>query len=692
MNRFIRCLCALTAALLLLAGGLPALAQDAPAPQSAPQQSEPQDPSASAAALAMQYGGASSIQWALFADGGIVSSGSLGAGETGGETLLYGIGSVSKVYTAAAAMKLVEQGKLSLDAPVTAYLPEFTMADERCRQITVRMLLNHSSGLMFAGMRDAFLFDDPQNTAALDSLLSELSTQRLIADPGAYSVYCNTGFTLAQLVIERVSGMPLADFIRESFLTPLALGDTYACQDDFDRARLAPAYLPLDPARPVAPDSTTLTGTGGFYATARDLARFGGMLAGQSGLLSMSSLTAMAADEYARGMWPADSEYDALSYGLGWDAVHMLPFSLSGIQALCKGGDTNLYHAALVVLPEYGMAAAVLSSGGVSTYNQLLAARLLIDALASQGVTVSEEAALPAAQPAPMPADMAALSGTYATSTALVEVAISPDGVFSLTQGEGDHAFTQTFSYHDDGSFRDETGTVLVRLITESNGKTYLFQQAVSPVPGLTLMGTACYACERLEPAQDLGADAQNAWTARDGKRYFMLNMRYNSQIYALAMPYTYVAFHDALPGYIGTDQIISANRAQAVVQVPGTGGRDATDIDLFTKDGLEYVAAPGYLYVEEAAVEPLIPSQSVTIGEDGYARWFSIDPALSGKTMTAEVPARGSFSVYTADAAPVAATAAYGDTGTVSVSLPAGGYVVFAGECGETFEIRVEE
>lgn len=119
---------------------------------------------------------------------------------------LYGVGSVSKIYTTAAAMHLAESGSLALDEPITTYLPGFTMADARYEDITLRMLLNHSSGLMFAGMHDAFLFDDAQNRTAVDSLLTELSTQRLIADPGAYSVYNNTGFTLAQLVIEQVSG------------------------------------------------------------------------------------------------------------------------------------------------------------------------------------------------------------------------------------------------------------------------------------------------------------------------------------------------------------------------------------------------------------------------------------------------------------------------------------------------------
>lgn len=79
----------------------------------------------------------------------------------------------------------------------------------------------------------------------------------------------------------------------------------------------------------------------------------------------------MTADWAARGLWPEDSADDQLGYGLGWDNVHMFPFGQNGIQALVKGGDTLRYHAGLIVLPEHDMAVAVLSSGGVSTYNQL---------------------------------------------------------------------------------------------------------------------------------------------------------------------------------------------------------------------------------------------------------------------------------------------------------------------------------
>lgn len=136
----------------------------------------------------------------------------------------------------------------------------------------------------------------------------------------------------------------------------------------------------------------------------------------------------MAGDEYLRGMWPEDSEDDALAYGLGWDNVHMFPFNQSGIQALVKGGDTLVYHSGLVVLPEYDMAAAVVSSGGVSTYDQAAAARILIDALALEGVTVDETAALDTVETAAMPEELTAFSGAYGSSTLLYDVDIAPEG------------------------------------------------------------------------------------------------------------------------------------------------------------------------------------------------------------------------------------------------------------------------
>ena len=109
---------------------------------------------------------------------------------------LYGIGSVSKVFTAAAVMKLVEDGKLDLDEPVIAYIPEFIMADERYVHITPRTLLNHSSGLMGSTGGNVYLLGD-NDEVNHDQFLDILKSQTLKHDPGDRSIYCNDGFTRA---------------------------------------------------------------------------------------------------------------------------------------------------------------------------------------------------------------------------------------------------------------------------------------------------------------------------------------------------------------------------------------------------------------------------------------------------------------------------------------------------------------
>ena len=201
-----------------------------------------------AAQTAMAYSEAVSVQYALWQDGEAVLSGHVGVYSKTENTALtddhlYGIGSISKVYTAAAMSELVTQGKVDLDKPVTTYLPDFKMADPRYKDITVRMLLNHSSGLMGSAGGNSFQFNGQVLDYPLDHLLERLSTQTLQAAPGAYSVYSNDSFSLAQLVIERVSGMDFTQVLHKYFTEPMELENTLTPWDSFDRDRLARTYL-----------------------------------------------------------------------------------------------------------------------------------------------------------------------------------------------------------------------------------------------------------------------------------------------------------------------------------------------------------------------------------------------------------------------------------------------------------------
>ena len=470
-----------------------------------------------AAAYAAQYGGAQSLQYALWQDGEIVLTGQTGTFSRSENRLMTG-----------AVMQLAEDGKVSLDAPVTRYLPDFKMADERYKDITVRMLLNHSSGILGTGLSDAMLFGEA-STRAHDTLLEKLSTQRLAADPGSFSVYCNDGFSLAELVVEAVTDMDFMDYVDEHILAPLDLDRTFAPGGDFDANDLAPIYRGTDP-RALPQDALNAIGAGGIYATASDLASFGGALTGTE-LLRQSSLDAMAFPEYSRGLWPDSGEPDSLAYGLGWDNMEWYPFCQSDIQALVKGGDTLYYHAGLVVLPEYDMAAAVVSSGGVSTYDQLAANQILIAALAEEGVTVDQTVkALPAAESAAMPAEQLENAGYYGSTSAQYQVDIQADGTLTMSYLNYPTSIpAQTFTYCSDGSFRDSTGLSYISFVKERNGQTYLYQQAVSPLPGLGALPIANYAAVKL-PENDLSPEVAAAWDSIATLGILPMNEPYNSQ------------------------------------------------------------------------------------------------------------------------------------------------------------------
>ncbi|SFP34915.1 CubicO group peptidase, beta-lactamase class C family [Oscillibacter sp. PC13] len=642
-----------------------------------------------AASGAMEYGGADSLQYAVWQNGEILLSGHVGnysrtenRALTGEE--LYGIGSVSKIYTTAAVMQLVEQGKVLLDAPVTQYLPNFRMKDSRYKDITVRMLLNHSSGLMGSTFDSALLFDDPDRGAA-EGLLDQLATQRLKADPGAYSVYCNDGFTLAELMVEAVSRQSFPTYMNQHILEPLHLEDTFSPSDKFEESRLAKTYQGTDP-RALPKDCLGVVGAGGLYATAADLAAFGGALT-ESSLLRQSSLDAMAAPEYQTGIWPED-DLDQLSFGLGWDAVNWYPFCQSGITALVKGGDTLRYHAGLLVIPEYSLSVAVVSSGGVSTYNELAAARIALSLLKEQGIPVDETVPeLPAAEPAVMPESLLGKAGYYASTSAQYQIQLSAEGTMSLRYLNASDVPVQVLSYYNDGSFRNTAGTVLLKLVPERNGQLYLYQKGFTQLPGLGILPTSNYAAVMV-PENTPSPEALAAWNAAAAQSFVPLHEKYSSQVYLSLATSAAAPQPEHIPGYVGAARIVDSTTALYELQLPGTGGRDGQDLHLSTQGQAAWMEANHTAYLSVSGIPNLFAGTGwsyTTIPSDGCARWYRTG-AAAGKIMTVQLPESGGFWVYNANWQLVASSVLWNDS---SIPLPADGYVVFAGHSGARFHLR---
>ena len=159
----------------------------------------------------------------------------------------YSIGSISKQFTAAAVLLLVQEGKLTLDDPVSKYLPELTRANE----VTLRMLLSHTSGYQDFWPED-YVMTSMMVPATAQHILDVWAKKPLDFDPGTQWQYSNTNYVIAGLIVEQASGMPLIDLLEKRVFLPLGMNDVY----NSDASRL-PATDPtgyerhaLGPQRP----------------------------------------------------------------------------------------------------------------------------------------------------------------------------------------------------------------------------------------------------------------------------------------------------------------------------------------------------------------------------------------------------------------------------------------------------------
>ncbi len=121
----------------------------------------------------------------------------------------YSIGSIPKQFTASAILLLEQEGKLSIDDPVSKYFPDLTRANE----VTIRMLLSHTSGYQDFWAEDYVMPPMLEATTA-QHILDVWGKKPLDFDPGTQWQYSNTNYVIAGRIVEQVSGMPLMEFLK----------------------------------------------------------------------------------------------------------------------------------------------------------------------------------------------------------------------------------------------------------------------------------------------------------------------------------------------------------------------------------------------------------------------------------------------------------------------------------------------
>jgi CubicO group peptidase (beta-lactamase class C family) len=309
---------------------------------------------------------------------------------------VYHFWSVTKLFTATAIMQLVEDCRVTLDDPLSKFLPDFPTVSPAGRpaSVTLRQLLDHSSGIGDFGPRQLVGWihapGDPPVGQTEFAKTRMAALRRLRAEPGAAGRYSNAGYVLLGAVVEAVTGTTYEDHVRRRILAPLGMtASDFIYRDDMlPRAvsgshRLFHVFTPLLLAihpdwfsrrvartvggrmwlRPLYTDYTPPTG---LIGSAEDLAKFGQAFLPRDGaspvpILRRETILAMR-DQFYGGNFGPDGD----RMGLGWHWFDREPVPFKG-----HGGDGPGFRAQLAILPERDMVVVVLA-------NDMLADRLAL--------------------------------------------------------------------------------------------------------------------------------------------------------------------------------------------------------------------------------------------------------------------------------------------------------------------------
>lgn len=298
--------------------------------------------------------------------------------------MAYPIGSISKQFTATAVLLLQEQGKLSVDDPVAKYFPELT----RAKDVKLRNLMTMTSGYEDFAPQDYSIPDWYKPRNPMDTV-KEWAGKPLDFEPGTQWQYSNTNYVLLSEIVEKVTGEPLYQYLREHVLGPAGLGDAaFNAYTEPNRlqttgyisyAMQAPRVLPLE-----AP---------GWYFGDGELAMPAAMLAKwDTTFMNQSILSAASYKQMESGFVTKDGK--DTGYGLG-----IFVHDRNGHRQIEHSGEVGGYVAENIVYPDDKVAIVVLTnevaSGAASQIGSQLTALLLPAAVPAEAAKDAVAEALP---------------------------------------------------------------------------------------------------------------------------------------------------------------------------------------------------------------------------------------------------------------------------------------------------------
>jgi CubicO group peptidase (beta-lactamase class C family) len=268
----------------------------------------------------------------------------------------FAIASLSKAFTAAAVLQLVQAGKINLNNPVVKYIPSFSINSPLGKQITVRQVLNQISGMGDTGYPEFNLKKQPQN---LDEVIKNLTKAKLVSEPGKAFHYHNPNYQVLAKIVEEVSHEQFSTYLNKHILSPLQMAHTYNAENVnqfFDTTHHLPQgyiYVLGKPVVTKEPD-WFVSGDAGIVSTAADMAKW---LSDQLKAKGADS-SAILGQKYMAIMQspPPNSNF---TYAMGWHAnpqAHVLYHS----------GVMWTYSSQQIILTDKGYGIVLLFNGGAN--------------------------------------------------------------------------------------------------------------------------------------------------------------------------------------------------------------------------------------------------------------------------------------------------------------------------------------
>src|SRR5947208_1334710 len=626
---------------------------------------------------------------------------------------MFGVGSVSKMFATIAVMKLVDRGVVDLDTPLVTYLPAFRMASSGYENITVRMLLNHSSGFPGTDYRNADIRSPVPGY--VDQVLQTLSMSRLKDPPGYMSVYCNDGFTITAALVEAMTGKSYVQFVQDEILTPLGMASTRYPLSAFSAGSYAKAYV-NGAAKPQ--EFVNTLASGAVYSTADDMARIammllGGGRVGTTRILSSASVADMAADQTIGSFDPIHN--NSFAFGLGWDSVSQPGLAAVGFDGRAKGGDSNDYGAAIIVSPQAQLGIVVIAALGNGSARAIaIAERVLLRALYENGRIAAFPSPLPPVVPpvAPVPDGLlAAIAGEYAQGSLIVQLQAQPDGSLQASV-RSDAGWTpippgSPLKYRSDGWFANGQDPLKAFKVVDADllGVPTQYILYRTPAGYGHYLNFGVFAQRVRRRPGNLSA----AWRARLSSTWLVVNENPDELAWNGMDPRLRLATVPNLDGLIAVRppvfavpapaagyidaHIVDASGNDAVATmmliIPQLNGRDLDDLDIVQRDGAEWTRFGSYMHQPLASV-PVLPrgaTKAVNIGPEGYAERRAV--ASDATPVQITITTTGAWHLYDPEFKTVAS-----GKGNAATSLPAGnglGYLTLFGDPEQTITVAVQ-